>query len=202
MNMEEKVRISQTSRHFKAVNWMFDNPLWKPYHDIDEWKTLCVYGRKLLFSLFIFYPFIFPFLLPGLLFEKITRKWINDVDRSGISLVFQWFFWSVFIFYGWYQARTKYGWSGLLLEGAPWYLQVLDAIATLNIIIIIVAVVLFCYFIIFKPIKENLEEKWVSFVEKFVDLREKKNGESAITIIVKTYRAWKNKICPLIEFVD
>ncbi len=202
MNNEEVVSISQKSWHYRTVHWMYHNPLWNSYRDYG-WKSLCTYGRKLIFALLIFYPIIVPILLLAFVFERITRRWIKeDIIRETTSGLFEWFILSILIFYSWYQIRIEYGWSGFLVEGMPWYYKVVDFIAVFNIIAIAIFSISIIYFVTQYFLWDPLIEEWKYLKQRFERTKEGETGESAMSIIVKTYLAWKNKVCPPVEFVD
>ncbi len=201
MHNEDIVKISRESWHYRAVKWMYVNRFWDEEHKMRNWRSICQYGRRFILSIF-FYLLVVPLLSPAFIaaFLVSSKYDANEEDSKFAGIVSQFVVISFLILIPWIRLSLIYGW----FKGVgPWYYRVVQVLAGIDLFIITVITVIFGWFFLVEPLVEkilyDIREK---FRKRFKKEASEKRTASAPTILAKTYSAWKEKVCPPIEFVD
>ena len=205
MHSNDVVKISRKSWHYRAVKWMYVNHLWDEEYKLLNWKSLCQYGRRFILSIF-FYLFAVPFLFPAFIaaFIVSSKYGADEIDPRTAGYISQFVVISVLLLPFWVKLNLVYGWFKLeLVAGAPWYYYVVSSFAYIDLVIIVVFIVVSGLDMFISLIWNSyLKVIWNSFQENFIEGVPKEKAASAITVVKKTYLAWKKRACPPFEYVD
>lgn len=141
--------VRRTSRIFRMVRWMHENPLWVSSDNVGLEGALKIskkpqvsYIKKVVFALLVFYPLFVPFLFPAYIFYVILEIWghLKREVAQSTGLLLGLFSWSAVLSYAAIIGDRVHGFG----ERMPFVLNTVQVIAVFMDIFSAILIMVLC----------------------------------------------------------
>lgn len=142
--------VRRSSRIFRVVRWMHENPLWVNSESVglegilkESKKPQVSYIKRGIFALLVFYPLLVPFLFPSYIFFAILEIWgpLKRYDAQQTSLILGLFSSSAILTYKATLGGMVYGWFG---NETPILLKIIQTFAVIADLVSAIVLIILC----------------------------------------------------------